>query len=47
MKITKKSGIHCKKARLAVFPSPAGLSMTKLDLDGNNLIIHGQVEFGQ
>jgi hypothetical protein len=30
--------IHCKKS-LAVFPSPAGMSLTKLSLDENNLII--------
>jgi hypothetical protein len=29
----------------AVFPSPAGLSLTKLSLAGNNLIIPGQGEF--
>ncbi len=28
--------LHCKK-RLAVFPSPAGVSLTKLSLAGNNL----------
>ncbi len=27
--------LHCKK-RLAVFPSPAGMSLTKLSLGGNN-----------
>ncbi len=37
--------LHCKK-RLAVFPSPAGMSLTKLSLGGNNLIIPGQWEFG-
>ncbi len=37
--------IHCKK-RLAVFPSPAGMSLTELSLAGNNLIIPGQGEFG-
>jgi hypothetical protein len=30
--------IHCKK-RFAIFPSPTGMSLTKLSLDGNNLII--------
>jgi hypothetical protein len=30
--------LHCKK-RLAVFPSPAGISLTKLSLAGNKLII--------
>jgi hypothetical protein len=33
--------IHCKK-RLAIFPSPAGMSLTKLSLAGSNLIIPGQ-----
>jgi hypothetical protein len=37
--------IHCKK-RFAIFPSPAGMSLTKLSLDGNNLIIPVQGEFG-
>jgi hypothetical protein len=27
--------IHCEK-RLAVFPSPAGMSLAKLSLDGKN-----------
>ncbi len=27
------------KKRFAIFPSPAGMSLTKLSLDGNNLII--------
>jgi hypothetical protein len=31
-----KEQLHCKK-RLAVFPSPAGVSLTKLSLAGNNL----------
>jgi hypothetical protein len=38
--------VHCKKI-LAVFPSPAGMSLTKLSLAGNNLIISGQGEFGK
>jgi hypothetical protein len=29
--------LHCKK-ELAVFPSPAGMSLIKLFLDGNNLV---------
>jgi hypothetical protein len=37
--------LHCKK-RLAVFPSLAGMSLTKLSLAGTNLIIPGQGEFG-
>jgi hypothetical protein len=36
----------CKK-RLTIFPSPAGMSLTKLSLSGNNLIIRGQGEFGK
>jgi hypothetical protein len=35
---------HCKKG-LMLFPSPAGMSRTKLSLAGNNLIIPGQGEF--
>jgi hypothetical protein len=38
--------LHCKK-RLAVFPTPAGISLTKLSLDGTNLIIPDQGEFGK
>ncbi len=38
--------LHCKKL-LAIFPSPAGMSLTKLSLAGNNLIIPGQGEFGK
>ncbi len=30
--------LHCKK-RLAIFPSPSGMSLTKLSLAGNNLVI--------
>jgi hypothetical protein len=30
-----------------IFPSPAGMSLTKLFLAGNNLIIPGQGEFGK
>jgi hypothetical protein len=37
--------IHCKK-RFAIFPSPAGMSLTTLYLDGNNEIIPVQREFG-
>jgi len=32
------------KKRLAIFPSPAGMSLTKRALAGNNLIIRGQGE---
>jgi hypothetical protein len=35
------------KKRFAIFPSPAGMSITKLSLAGNNLIIPAQGEFGQ
>ncbi len=35
------------KKRLAIFPSPAGMSLTTLSLGGNNFIIPGQGEFGQ
>jgi hypothetical protein len=27
--------VHCKK-RLSIFPSPAGMSLTKLSMGGNN-----------
>jgi len=37
--------LHCKK-RLAIFPSPDGMSPTKLSLRGNNSIIPAQGEFG-
>jgi len=40
-----RNNLHCKK-RLAVFPSPAGLSLTKLSLAGNNKIIPLQGELG-
>jgi hypothetical protein len=35
------------KKGFAIFPSPAGMSLIKLSLDGNNLIISAQGEFGQ
>jgi hypothetical protein len=35
------------KKRLAVFPSLAGMSLIKVSLDGNNVIIPGQGEFGK
>jgi hypothetical protein len=38
--------LHRKKI-LPVSPSPAGMSLTKLSLDGKNLIIPVQGEFGQ
>ncbi len=37
--------IHCKK-RLTIFPSSAGMPLTKVSLVWNNLIISGQGEFG-
>ncbi len=37
--------IHCRK-RLAIFPSPDGMSLAKLSLMGNTVIIPGQGEFG-
>ncbi len=44
--ISNSNTQHCKK-RLAIFPCPAGMSLTKLSLDGNNLNIPGQGEFGK
>ncbi len=38
--------MHCKKG-LAVFTSPAGMSLIKLFLGGNNLVFPAQREFGQ
>jgi hypothetical protein len=38
--------VHCTK-RFAVFPSQDGISLTKLPLAGNNLIISGQGEVGK
>jgi hypothetical protein len=38
--------LHCKK-KLAIFPSPAGMSLTKLSLGGKNFIIPAQEEFGK
>ncbi len=40
----EKPILHCKK-RLSIFPTPAGMSLTKLSLDGKNLLILGQVDF--
>ncbi len=37
--------VHCKKS-FVIFLSPAGMSLTKLSLAGNNPIIPGQGEFG-
>jgi hypothetical protein len=51
IKIYKKPSLvqvnYTLKKRLAVFPSPAGMSLTKLSLAGNNLILPGQGEFGK
>jgi hypothetical protein len=33
--------LHCQK-RFMIFPPPAGMSLTKLSLAGNNLIIPSQ-----
>jgi hypothetical protein len=38
--------VHCKK-RFATFPSPAGMSLIKLSVDGNNLIIPAKGKCGQ
>jgi hypothetical protein len=38
-------GVHCKKM-LTIFLAPAGMSLVKLSLDGNKLIIPLQGEFG-
>jgi len=45
MKKVSKFLLHCKK-RFSFFLYPAEMSLTKLPLDGNNLIIPGQGEFG-
>jgi hypothetical protein len=42
-----QGGPYTVKERLAIFPSQAGMSLTKLSLTGNNLIISGQEEFGK
>jgi len=42
---TESDVLHCKK-RSPIFPSSAGMSLAKLSLAGNNLIIAGQGEFG-
>jgi hypothetical protein len=39
--------IRTVKKMLAIFPSPAGMSLTKLSLPGNNLKFPGQGEFGK
>jgi hypothetical protein len=39
--------MYTVKKSLSIFPSPAGMSLTKLSLAGKILIIPGQGEFGQ
>ncbi len=39
--------LYTVKKRLAIFPSPAGMSLTKLSLARNNLIFSDQGEFGK
>ncbi len=39
----RESCVHCKK-RLMIFPSPAGMSLTKRSLGGNKSIIPGHGE---
>jgi hypothetical protein len=41
-----KRGYTVKK-RLKIFPSPAGMSLTRLSLARNNFIIPGEREFGK
>jgi hypothetical protein len=42
---TAYAGLLCK-IFLVIFPSPAGMSLTKVTLAGNNFIIPGKGEFG-
>ncbi len=44
--LSGRSTVHCKK-RFTVFPSPAGMQLTKPFLAGNNLIIPVLGEFGK
>jgi hypothetical protein len=44
--IMLEKAVHCKKS-LSISPSPAGMSLTKLTLTGNYLIIPGQGDFGK
>ncbi len=37
----EKSALYTVKKRLTIFPSPAGMSLTKLSLAGNDIIILG------
>jgi hypothetical protein len=41
-----EANVHFKKG-LAVFPSPAWMSLTKLFMSVNNLVFPAQGEFGQ
>jgi hypothetical protein len=41
----RNGNVHCKK-RLAVFPSPAGMSPTKLSVAGIVKIVPRQGDFG-
>jgi hypothetical protein len=43
---TRERAVHCKKS-LTIFPSPVGMSLTKLSLDVNNLLIPVQGQFGK
>ncbi len=42
-----KKGVAALYKRVSRFPVPAGMSLTKLFLGGNNLIFPAQEEFGQ
>jgi hypothetical protein len=41
-----QKAVYNVKKRSAIFPSPAGMSLIKLSLAGNNLITPGQGELG-
>jgi hypothetical protein len=43
--LLRPNRLYTVKKRLAVFPSPARMTLTKLSLAGKNLIIPGQGEF--
>jgi hypothetical protein len=36
-----------RKKSFSIFPSPAGMSLTKVSLGGNNFLIPAQGEFGK
>ncbi len=42
-----RESLYTVKKRFAIFPSPAGMSLIKLTLDGTNLILPAQEEFSQ